>query len=627
MRITPTHEQMDYLTSVGCSKATTRQPERLTAKSPKNTHAPPPGTGSPTTQWWVIVVVILALLLFLAGLARTEERSLTSGDGTSVDPGQAVPEADRPAVCELDTGEPQMPTLYDPIGHASPQEPLGTFQGQLRAIEQRLSVFQESICGDLANDRKQTTTKLQIIDARLDDLESSHVGILNMLGRWVDGPENHTFPNLEKATDSVAEASHPDVRVFDAEVANLCENLVVLERSLGRALILLSVVAASSLSLFAMGRMILAHRIRRVEQIAFSTPDETVASFAHASTSGPRFTRGNGQWGELAGETKVNIEPTRPKRERVPEPSRQMQTIIASARKCDHLRLKPSISANPWELGLASIRGNVRSENQDYGLCFQIGDQDVMIAADGCGGLPDGQRGAYLAVVSAAVSVVKMYGTAPRWYTPGVEHAAAKAIMAAAHRLAVEGDKLNITDVRGGLRTTLIVVVGNDKKLGYSYIGDGGGCVVSVTGEVNRFLDPQKASDSAMNVLAASLGPMMEGDPVTGMIDRRAGDIVIVGTDGVFDRVEPSFPTDVLCGCILYNGDLQKTAEHIVEELASFKDAAGYVCDDNLTLGIMGNGISPALLGGFGTPVESTPAAEAISSSAATSPSMEEGLS
>jgi len=178
--------------------------------------------------------------------------------------------------------------------------------------------------------------------------------------------------------------------------------------------------------------------------------------------------------------------------------------------------------------------------------------------------------------------------------------------MAAARRLAIEGDKLNITDVRGGLRTTLIVVIGNHKKLGYSYIGDGGGYIVSPTGETRQFLAPQKASNSAMNVLAASLGPMMQGEPVTGMVDRRAGDIVIVGTDGVFDRVETSFPADVLRGCIQYDGDLQRTAEQVVGELASFKDTAGYVCDDNLTLGIMGSGISTSLSKGPRPDVETT---------------------
>ena len=75
--------------------------------------------------------------------------------------------------------------------------------------------------------------------------------------------------------------------------------------------------------------------------------------------------------------------------------------------------------------------------------------------------------------------------------------------------------------------------------------------------------------------------------------------MLIVGSDGVFDRVDKRFPKDVIHGCFHYNGDLLNTAEHVVNELASFKDSAGYICDDNLTLGIMGNGKEPKLSQGF----------------------------
>jgi len=225
-----------------------------------------------------------------------------------------------------------------------------------------------------------------------------------------------------------------------------------------------------------------------------------------------------------------------------------------------------------------------------------------LIVADGCGGVPHGQTAAYVAAVSAAVSVARTYGMSQRWYTPHVKDAAAKAIVDAAHRLAVEGDKLNVTDIRGGLRTTLIVVIGNKREIGYAYIGDGGGCVVRTCGEVCRFLDPQKANDFAMNVLAASLGPKMEGEPVTGVFNRCRGDLLLVGSDGVFDRVGEEFPNDVVRGSTQYKGDLQKTAEHIVHELASFQDSAGYICDDNLTLGLMGDGTAPTLHQGPGSP-------------------------
>jgi len=42
---------------------------------------------------------------------------------------------------------------------------------------------------------------------------------------------------------------------------------------------------------------------------------------------------------------------------------------------------------------------------------------------------------------------------------------------------------------------------------------------VKSTGEINQFLDPQKAG-GYMNVLAASLGSKTEGEPVTGVMKR-----------------------------------------------------------------------------------------------------------
>jgi serine/threonine protein phosphatase PrpC len=255
---------------------------------------------------------------------------------------------------------------------------------------------------------------------------------------------------------------------------------------------------------------------------------------------------------------------------------------------------------------LATAKGNVRSENQDYGLCFQIAGHQALVMGDGCGGVPHGQRAAYLASVSAAVSIIRTFARSSRWHAPCLKSAAQKAIADAGHRLAIEGDKLNISEIRGGLRTTLIVVVANKRQIGYGYIGDGGGCVVHSSGEVQHFLKPQKANEFAMNVLAASLGPMMEGQPVAGVLKRSAGDVLVVGTDGIFDRVDKGFPKDVLRGCIQFHGDLQKTAEHVIQELASFQDGAGYICDDNLTLGIMGDRTAPSLCPGFWSSSEAT---------------------
>jgi serine/threonine protein phosphatase PrpC len=287
-----------------------------------------------------------------------------------------------------------------------------------------------------------------------------------------------------------------------------------------------------------------------------------------------------------------------PKCDEVRQPAEQLSRFLEATRRCKHLRIKPELAGRPWQMGFACQKGNVRPQNQDYGFSFLIGGRQVLILADGCGGTPHGQRAAYLAVVEAACSVAKTFGGAS-WQSCDPQLVAQQALLDASSRLVKEGAKFGLLNPEDGLRTTLIVLIANNSDVGHAYIGDGGGCIVRTSGAVERFLTPQKASPDQPNVLAASLGPQMQGEPVVGTIRRQAGDLVLVGTDGVFDRVEESFPKDVLRAAIQFNGDLGTTAERIIEELAAKQDELGFICDDNLTLGIMGDGSAPVLAAGF----------------------------
>lgn len=359
-----------------------------------------------------------------------------------------------------------------------------------------------------------------------------------------------------------------------------------------RTLLLMVVIFVLFIILITTGRIYMEKRVQRIEQYTFCKLSE------HSEVTDMLFK--NQPCSEkntaIMKNMKFNVAPIRPLNQPLPTPAKQIQLIIDYANSFNHIRVKPWLLTNSWGLGLATAKGNVRSENQDYGLCFKTNGYDVLIVADGCGGVPYGQKAAYLVTVSAAISLIRTFGMTLSWLTTHINDAIEKAIQDAAHRLAIEGDKLNITDIRGGLRTTLIIVIGNKHEIGYAYIGDGGGYIVkSSSGEVHSFLEPQKANEFSLNVLAASLGPKMEGEPVTGVLKRSPGDLLIVGTDGIFDRVDKDFPNDVLRGCIHYNGDLNKAAEHIINELAMFRDGAGYICDDNLTLGIMGDGTIPKL--------------------------------
>jgi serine/threonine protein phosphatase PrpC len=285
------------------------------------------------------------------------------------------------------------------------------------------------------------------------------------------------------------------------------------------------------------------------------------------------------------------------------EPVELLDRLLCWANLQPGFVLKPSRPVAPWTLGVGTVKGNVRTENQDYAFGFEVGKHQVLIIADGLGGLKYGQLASNIAVKSAAVSIIRRSGLRSDKRPKDVADIAAKALTVAGHNVAVEGDKLNVSHT--GLRTTLIVIVADESVIGYAYIGDGGGCIVRTSGEILHFLKPQKADPNSPNILAASLGPCMEGEPVVGKLDRKTDDLVIVGTDGVFDRLEEKperfpvgtnqFVKDVVKGAFEFSGDLQGLTDRVLGEMAGFKDSHGFICNDNMSLGLIGCGEQPNL--------------------------------
>lgn len=262
-----------------------------------------------------------------------------------------------------------------------------------------------------------------------------------------------------------------------------------------------------------------------------------------------------------------------------------------------NMKIKPKTPIGTWNVALSSITGNTRKENQDHGIAFEIEGNQVLIAADGCGGLPYGKEAANIAVNTAVHSLTNSCNANKSETAQIPEALACKALENAAKQLVLKGKKLNITDIKGGLRTTLIVVVVTNKEIGYCYIGDGGGYILRQSGEIIKFLEPQKGA--AANILAASLGPVMEGQPCSGTLPRFPGDFLVMGSDGVFDYVGNNFIPNVLRMAIECKGDLQKVVDQVLNELVNAQDDKGYLCDDNLTFGIMGTKNPPKLAKGF----------------------------
>jgi len=283
----------------------------------------------------------------------------------------------------------------------------------------------------------------------------------------------------------------------------------------------------------------------------------------------------------------------------IPSPDQVLQTLSDFAQNSpliSHTPLKPSWS---WSLGYATHTGNVRKENQDYVTCFRVGEYDVLICADGLGGLPKGQQASFLAVFEAAKSALQELGSKSSWRSIRLEKVLRKTLSQAHHILSTHGDKLRITNINGGLRTTLIIVLAKGTEVHYGYIGDGALDILRTSGTMDSLMIPQKHGQ-LLNVLSASLGPQCQGEAVTGQVQRTPGDLIIVSTDGIADRVDaPAFARDIMRTAIRNNGDLHAVAQQVVEELASSKDEHGYICDDNLSLALLGTGQTPLLGSGF----------------------------
>ena len=222
----------------------------------------------------------------------------------------------------------------------------------------------------------------------------------------------------------------------------------------------------------------------------------------------------------------------------------------------------------------------------------------VLLIADGCGGVPYGAEASEMAVNACATEIFTQLVSK--------QESVAEAIIAgfavASNALAIHGAELNLTNLSDGLRTTLIVVIGTPEKYCWGYIGDGAMKIVRNTGDVEDLMTQQRADASATNVLAASLGPTLHGEAVFGCSPRGIGDVLLGGTDGVFDRVDDRFVRELMRMAIFQKGDLMKTVKASLNQLSSIVDETGeFVCDDNLTLGLMADGTQPEFRSRFWT--------------------------
>jgi serine/threonine protein phosphatase PrpC len=268
--------------------------------------------------------------------------------------------------------------------------------------------------------------------------------------------------------------------------------------------------------------------------------------------------------------------------------------LFKAAQRSLVLRIRLSPPQNiPWNIGCRSIKGPVRTRNDDYGLAFEVNGHQVVLLADGVSGEPFGGKSAFWAIQCAAWSIIKQFAEDRGTSGPHPDTIAAQAILAAASGI---GRLASAFEVLHGLRTTLIIVVATPSSYGYAYIGDGKGYIIRSNGTPEQFLIPQREAGTPSNLIAACLGPHLLGAPITGALSRQSGDFLVVGTDGIFsESVEWSddYLHRVLGIAGQFDGDLQRAVDHELQQLASTKDNLGFLFDDNMTLALIGDRALP----------------------------------
>jgi PPM family protein phosphatase len=281
-------------------------------------------------------------------------------------------------------------------------------------------------------------------------------------------------------------------------------------------------------------------------------------------------------------------------------PLSEALAVTLKDRLDEHEKSANSASSPSWNVGFASRCGNVRTRNEDYGVAFNCHGHQVIIVADGLGGLVEGHIASFLAVESAKQVILERV----------VEHLgvfelveiSSDALWTAGHLLEFMGDKFNLTET--GLRTTLIILIANSEKAILTYIGDGAVYHYKSQEDCELILAAQKVNPGTLNLLSASLGPTPHGKAHSRVVTRSESDVFVVMTDGIADRINigddktqtPQLIKEVIDRAAGLEGDLQAVTVEAVNAWTEMQDDKGYICNDNVSLGLIGNLNVPILL-------------------------------
>ncbi len=245
------------------------------------------------------------------------------------------------------------------------------------------------------------------------------------------------------------------------------------------------------------------------------------------------------------------------------------------------------IASNPNSVGVYSAKGQMRSDNEDRALAFNIGARACLIIAEGCDGHKQRKRAAGIAAYAAAQNLSDSLVHVPPTEPADVEALTAQAVKAAQDALEqVKATDHSIKD--GDLATSLTVVVLDGNNLGYSYLGNGGLYFRRAFNASIRALE--KPMRDATGFVTASVSADRRDAPKTGSFRIEPDDLVIATTYGTTGLVpELGLFGDAVDDSRKEHGnDLQQCAQATVLDLASKKNSLGAAfIVDNVTVGVV----------------------------------------
>ncbi len=250
---------------------------------------------------------------------------------------------------------------------------------------------------------------------------------------------------------------------------------------------------------------------------------------------------------------------------------------------------RPSaVETTTWQTVVATHRGHVRTENQDFGIAVPLGHgASLVVVADGCGGHPRGWEASRVAVAAATRHILDTRQPHPDAdLTPNE----AEPLLRGAFAAAIEQVRLAARacdEHQGrGWHTTLLVVLTDPRRHHVAYMGDGGIVLVRAhDGSQHELLRPMR--DPASGALLNTVNP--RATPLHARIDsfeHQPGDVVFVGTDGVFDVIGRDEIKTILRDAVRRGGDVESALRARLAAYADFRIDGAYAFDDNMTLAV-----------------------------------------